>query len=135
MTNLCMTLQIGATFDHPLVDLKKKKEYAIVKNNKYMYIHVQLMSLIRCIYMLKSVLHSPPKGKKHGQKNFISNSKLLPRFEGSKLSHLILVYTFWNSTRKEIGCHNSSFHVKLHGWGILAISCQMNLNISILSQE
>lgn len=25
MTNLCMTLQIGATFDHPLVDLKKKK--------------------------------------------------------------------------------------------------------------
>lgn len=35
MTNLCMTLQIGATFDHPLVDLKKKphKEYDIVKNN------------------------------------------------------------------------------------------------------
>lgn len=46
MTNLCMTLQIGATFDHPLVDLKKK-EYDIVKNNKYMYIHVHLMSLIR----------------------------------------------------------------------------------------
>lgn len=41
-----MTLQIGATFDHPLVDLKKK-EYDIVKNNKYMYIHVHLMSLIR----------------------------------------------------------------------------------------
>lgn len=64
MTNLCMTLQIGATFDHPLVDLKKKKEYDFVKNNKYMYIHVHLMSLIRCIFKLKSVSPSPPKGKK-----------------------------------------------------------------------
>lgn len=38
MTNLCMTLQIGATFDHPLVDLKKNKEYDIVKINIYMCI-------------------------------------------------------------------------------------------------
>lgn len=69
MTNLCMTLQIGATFDHPLVDLKNK-EYAIVKNNKYMYIHVHLMSLIRCIFKLKSVTPPPSKGEKTWSEKF-----------------------------------------------------------------
>lgn len=112
---------------------KKKKEYryAIVKNNKYMYIHVHLMSLIRCIFKLKSV--SPlQRGKNMVRKISYPTQSCYPGLK--VVSYLILVYTFWNSTRKEIGCHNSSFHVKLHGWGILAISCQMNLNISILSQ-
>lgn len=67
--------------------------------------------------MLKRVYPpSPSKGKKHGQKKLDIKLKVVtPVLNVVSYSHLILVYTFWNSTREEIGCHNSSFHVKLHG--------------------
>lgn len=89
MTNLCMTLQIGATFDHPLVDLKNK-EYAIVKNNKYMYIHVHLMSLIRCIFKLKSVTPPLQRGKNMVRKISYPTQSCFPGLK-------VVCYLTWSS--------------------------------------
>lgn len=79
MTNLCMTLQIGATFDHPLVDLKKIKEYDIVKIN--ICTCAFYVTYKACNYAKTCLPPSPSKGKKHGKKNLITNTKLFPSVE------------------------------------------------------